>query len=31
LTIVDGWVSIQDALAIRVDPDRLREMAVSRS
>jgi L-alanine-DL-glutamate epimerase-like enolase superfamily enzyme len=31
LTIVDGWVSIQDALAIRVDPDRLREMAVPRS
>jgi hypothetical protein len=30
LTIVDGWVSIQDALAIRVDPDRLREMAVPR-
>jgi L-alanine-DL-glutamate epimerase-like enolase superfamily enzyme len=28
LTIVDGWLSIQEALTVRVDRDRLREMAV---
>lgn len=28
LTIVDGWLSIQEALAVRVDRDRLREMTL---
>ena len=28
LTLVDGWLSVEEALAVRVDPARLREMAV---
>jgi len=28
LTIADGWLSIQEALSVRVDPDRLREMTL---
>lgn len=28
MRLVDGWLSVEEALAVRVDPDRLREMAV---
>jgi L-alanine-DL-glutamate epimerase-like enolase superfamily enzyme len=28
LTVVDGWLNIQDALAMRIDPAQLRAMAV---
>jgi L-alanine-DL-glutamate epimerase-like enolase superfamily enzyme len=29
LTLDDGWLSVSDALAVRVDPDRLRALAVA--
>jgi hypothetical protein len=28
LTLLDGWLAVDDALAVRIDPDRLREMAM---
>lgn len=28
LTLVEGWLSVEEALAVRIDPARLREMAV---
>jgi hypothetical protein len=28
LTLVDGWLTVREALAVRIDPVRLRAMAV---
>lgn len=29
LMLVDGWLDVRDALAVRIDPERLREMSLS--